>query len=136
MADLTLDFNCESHSLLVDFFVQVCSKDYSSCSFEHIPSVKYMNETLAHYGLIGTSPEKPTLAFSFQLFDIYQQLHCVCPQFSLDALSKAPCHLHHVSLIQDSYELSCSLIGILHTRSPRNRIYPNSSAVPPTVSWR
>ena len=65
--------------------------------FTHAASVKSVNETLVRYGFLGASPEKPTIAFSFSLFDIYRQLHWVCPHFSIDALSKSLSHLHHVS---------------------------------------
>jgi hypothetical protein len=64
--------------------------------FSHAPTATSVNETLVRYGFLGASPEKPTIAFSFSLFEIYRQLHRVCPRFSIDALAKSLCHLHQV----------------------------------------
>ncbi|KAJ7635957.1 hypothetical protein DFH06DRAFT_1272023 [Mycena polygramma] len=50
-----------------------------------------------HQVLEGVRPgcsEQPGLAFPLRLFEIYRQLHRVCPRFSLDALSKTLTHLH------------------------------------------
>ena len=65
--------------------------------FVHPINARSVNETLARHGFLGASPDKPTIAFSFSLFEIYRQLHRVCPRFSIDALSKSLSHLHHVS---------------------------------------
>ncbi|KAJ7435348.1 hypothetical protein B0H11DRAFT_2257308 [Mycena galericulata] len=52
------------------------------------------NVALIQHGYIGCAPEQPGFAFPLRLFEIYRQLHRVCPRFSLDALSKALTHLH------------------------------------------
>jgi hypothetical protein len=65
-------------------------------TFLHLPNAKYINETLVLHGFIGATPEKPTIAFSFRLLQVYQQLHRVCPRLSLEALSKALNYLHRV----------------------------------------
>ena len=58
----------------------------------------FINETLALCGFISVTPDKPIVAFSFKLFEIYHQLHCVCPQFSFHALSTSLVHLHQVTI--------------------------------------
>ncbi|KAJ6620183.1 hypothetical protein B0H10DRAFT_2360931 [Mycena sp. CBHHK59/15] len=40
------------------------------------------------HGYIGASPEKVSLAFPLRLFEIYRQIHRVCPRYSLGALSR------------------------------------------------
>jgi hypothetical protein len=65
--------------------------------FTHAATARSVNETLVTYGFLGASPEKPTLAFSFSLFEIYRQIHRVCPRFSIHALAKSLCHLHQVN---------------------------------------
>ncbi|KAK7039291.1 hypothetical protein VNI00_010196 [Paramarasmius palmivorus] len=54
------------------------------------------NESLIRHGYLGASSQQVTLAFSFSLFDIYRQLHRVCTRLSIDALSKALQHIHHI----------------------------------------
>ena len=66
--------------------------------FSHAANAQSINKTLIYHGFIGASPEKPTIAFSFSLLNIYRQLHRVCPRLSIDALSKSLSHLHHVFL--------------------------------------
>ena len=68
--------------------------DITTRQFHHSADVMYTNETLLQHGFLGATPEKPTLAFSLDLLEIYRQLRRVCPRFSLDALAKALCHLH------------------------------------------
>jgi hypothetical protein len=70
--------------------------EWMARNFSHIQDAKYMNETLARHGFIGATPDKPVITFSFQLLNTYCQLHRVCPQFSLDALSKSLTNLHQV----------------------------------------
>ncbi|KAF7371508.1 hypothetical protein MVEN_00005600 [Mycena venus] len=52
------------------------------------------NATLIQHGYLGASPERVTRAFPIRLFEIYRQLHRVCPRFTLDALGKTLTHLH------------------------------------------
>ncbi|KAJ6546321.1 hypothetical protein B0H10DRAFT_1852436 [Mycena sp. CBHHK59/15] len=63
--------------------------------FVHSTTTKETNESLILHGYIGASPEMPALAFPIRLFEIYRQIHRVCPRYSLDALSKTLTHLHH-----------------------------------------
>ncbi|KAF8236645.1 hypothetical protein L208DRAFT_1375931 [Tricholoma matsutake] len=64
--------------------------------FLHAPDAQYTNKTLAHHGFIGVTPDKPVMAFSFKLFEIYRQLHHICPQFSFHPLSTSLVHLHQI----------------------------------------
>lgn len=72
--------------------------EYTLHEFSHAPNAQFTNETLARHGFIGATPDKPVLAFSFKLFEIYRQLHRVCPRLSLDAFSACLSHLHHVNI--------------------------------------
>ena len=78
------------------YFIFILNADLTTRQFSHSAEVLYTNETLLQYGFLGATPEKPTLAFSLELLEIYRQLRRVCPRFSLDALAKALCHLHCV----------------------------------------
>ncbi|KAJ7223775.1 hypothetical protein C8J57DRAFT_1253341 [Mycena rebaudengoi] len=62
--------------------------------FAYMAPSQTANVALLLHGYLGSAPEKPGLAFLLRLFEVYQQLHRVCPQFSLDALSKTLTHLH------------------------------------------
>ncbi|KAJ6632375.1 hypothetical protein B0H10DRAFT_2427108 [Mycena sp. CBHHK59/15] len=62
--------------------------------FSHTPTSTSANEALICHGFIGCSPDQPALAFPLRLFEVYRQLHQVCPRFSLDALSKTLAYLH------------------------------------------
>ncbi|KAJ6464986.1 hypothetical protein C8R45DRAFT_1107214 [Mycena sanguinolenta] len=63
-------------------------------SFVYTSESKSANETLLRHGFIGGSPDQPLIAFSIQTFEIYRQVHRVCPRFSLDGLSKVLSYLH------------------------------------------
>ncbi|KAF8185649.1 hypothetical protein BJ912DRAFT_797325, partial [Pholiota molesta] len=52
--------------------------------------------TLMRNGFLGATPDRPALAISIELLEIYRQLRRVCPRLSLDALARALCHLHHL----------------------------------------
>jgi len=91
------------HSLVCTFFflhfpslIYFLHVDLTMRQFSHSADAQYSNETLLRHGFLGATPEKPTLAFSLELLEIYRKLHRVCPRFSLDALAKALCHLNHV----------------------------------------
>lgn len=57
---------------------------------------KNANETLLQHGYIGGSPDQPAIAFSIKTFEIYRQIHRVCPRFSIDGLAKSLNYLHKV----------------------------------------
>ncbi|KAF8336202.1 hypothetical protein F5887DRAFT_1247567 [Amanita rubescens] len=63
--------------------------------FIHVPGVKYINETLVRYGYLGASPDQPSLAFAFSVFDIYRQLHRVCPRLGIESFTRALNNVHH-----------------------------------------
>ncbi|KAJ7815528.1 hypothetical protein B0H14DRAFT_2603415 [Mycena olivaceomarginata] len=64
--------------------------------FSHPPDVVRANETLIRRGFIGGAPEKPAIAFSIRTFEVYRQIHRVCPRYTIDSLAKTLCHLHKV----------------------------------------
>ncbi|KAJ7170275.1 hypothetical protein C8R43DRAFT_1120708 [Mycena crocata] len=66
-------------------------EEHSPHRFIHTNTTQRTNETLIRHGYIGASPEKVTLAFPIRLFEIFQQIHRVCPRYSFDTLS-----MHHV----------------------------------------
>ncbi|KAG0693206.1 hypothetical protein DFH29DRAFT_985554 [Suillus ampliporus] len=49
-----------------------------------------------HYGCIGCSPIRPSIAITIRTLAEYQQTHCVCPHLSIHAEAKKLCHLHNV----------------------------------------
>ncbi|KAK1229011.1 hypothetical protein PQX77_007938 [Marasmius sp. AFHP31] len=75
--------------LLVDF------EDY-----KHDPGIypvrraETPNETLARFGLLGGSPERPNVAFPFLLLETFRQIHRVCPQFSINQLARVLTNIH------------------------------------------
>ncbi|KAJ7294039.1 hypothetical protein C8J57DRAFT_1491391 [Mycena rebaudengoi] len=62
--------------------------------FSYTSPSETANVALVLHGFIGSAPEKPGIAFPLQLFEIYRQIHRVCPRFTLDGLSKTLTHLH------------------------------------------
>jgi hypothetical protein len=94
--------------------------------------VTYTNETLVRNGYLGASPEKPTLAISIELLEIYRQLCRVCPRFSLDALARALCHIHHVriSLYYRRYKISNLFhrFLVIHTSLTRSVLHMTASS--------
>jgi hypothetical protein len=53
------------------------------------------------------------LAISIELLEIYRQLRRVCPRFSLDALGRALCHIHHVRI--SLYYWKCKISNLFHS---------------------
>ncbi|KAJ7208235.1 hypothetical protein GGX14DRAFT_365428 [Mycena pura] len=64
--------------------------------FSHPPDIVRSNQTLIRQGYIGGSPEKPAIAFSIRTFEVYRQIHCVCPRYTIESLAKTLNHLHNV----------------------------------------
>ncbi|KAJ7041288.1 hypothetical protein C8F04DRAFT_1208483 [Mycena alexandri] len=64
--------------------------------FSHPTDAVRSNQTLLLHGYIGSTPEKPTLAFSLRTLEIYRQIHRVCPRFTIDSLARTLNHLHKV----------------------------------------
>ncbi|KAJ7889571.1 hypothetical protein B0H14DRAFT_2336709, partial [Mycena olivaceomarginata] len=52
--------------------------------------------TLIRHGYLGSTPDKPAIAFSLRTLEIYRQIHRVCPRFTIDSLAKTLNHLHNV----------------------------------------
>ncbi|KAF9472022.1 hypothetical protein BDN70DRAFT_909241 [Pholiota conissans] len=50
--------------------------------------------TLLRSGYIGATPERPSVAFSITLFEIFRQIHRVCPRLSIYGITKALSHIH------------------------------------------
>ncbi|KAJ7764195.1 hypothetical protein DFH07DRAFT_867309 [Mycena maculata] len=80
--------------------------------------------SLIRHGYIGSAPDQPGFAFPIRLFEIYRQLHRVCPRFSLDALSKALTHLHHGprksslrDLLMNAYDAYLAVLRGVEARS-------------------
>ncbi|KAF7356780.1 hypothetical protein MVEN_01013300 [Mycena venus] len=70
-------------------------------SFSHPGDVRKANETLLRHGYLGSSPDKPSIAFSLRTLEIYRQIHRVCPRFTIDSLAKTLNHLHRVDKFKD-----------------------------------
>ncbi|KAJ6594083.1 hypothetical protein B0H19DRAFT_1012094 [Mycena capillaripes] len=68
--------------------------EYGTGYFVHADSAKRTNETLLRHGYIGASPEKVSLAFPLRLFEIFRQVHRVCPRYSISGLSTTLTNLH------------------------------------------
>ena len=94
----TLTFSGMLISICQGFCLWHCPSDYSSQEFSHISQTSFPNESLVRNGFLGSSPEKPTLAIAIEVLEIYRQFRRVCPRFSLDALGRALCHIHHVKI--------------------------------------
>ncbi|KAF7369452.1 hypothetical protein MVEN_00274600 [Mycena venus] len=62
--------------------------------FVHAHDARRTNETLLHHGYIGASLEKVSIAFPIRLFEVYRQVHRVCPRYSLSGLSTTLTNLH------------------------------------------
>uniref|UniRef100_A0A0W0FGH6 CxC1-like cysteine cluster associated with KDZ transposases domain-containing protein n=1 Tax=Moniliophthora roreri TaxID=221103 RepID=A0A0W0FGH6_MONRR len=71
-------------------------------NFFHLSNTQTVNKALMQHGYIGASPNRPSLAFLLSLFEIYRQIHWVCPKFSIDRLAQTLQHLHS---IKASYSL-------------------------------
>ncbi len=54
------------------------------------------NVTLVRHGLLGCSPENPSVAITFRTLRCFRQCHRVCPRLSRQAFIRALCHLHDV----------------------------------------
>ena len=52
----------------------------------------YPNEVLIYHGYIGCSPLHPTVAVSLCTLSTYHQVHCICPQFGIQAQCKLLCY--------------------------------------------
>ena len=51
------------------------------------------------HGVIGGSPEQPTVGFTMQFLESFRQLHRVCPRLTISGVATALQHIHQVCLI-------------------------------------
>jgi hypothetical protein len=79
--------------------------EYAHLEFVHPPETRSINDTLVQYGVIGASPEKPQVGFTFQFLESFRQLHRVCPRLSLSATAVALLHIHKVCIISSLDQL-------------------------------
>ncbi|KAL0567338.1 hypothetical protein V5O48_014650, partial [Marasmius crinis-equi] len=84
------DLDGESWSIAcIDFYSY-----YWSEGTRHVKGAKSINESLAYHGLLGGSPQQPTVAFPFQFLEAFRQIHRVCPRFTLNGLSRMLTNIH------------------------------------------
>ncbi|KAF8135247.1 hypothetical protein K438DRAFT_2123358 [Mycena galopus ATCC 62051] len=62
--------------------------------FVHSDNVQSSNATLILHGYIGASPQKISRAFPIRLFEIYPQIHRVCPRYTIETLATTLTNLH------------------------------------------
>ncbi|KAJ7269482.1 hypothetical protein C8J57DRAFT_1227238 [Mycena rebaudengoi] len=85
--------------------------------FSHAIEASRNNQPLLLHGYLGSAPESPSLAFPLEFFEIFRQLHQVCPQFSFDALANALMHIHKLpqskylrEQISDAYDAYLAIL--------------------------
>ncbi|KAJ6612066.1 hypothetical protein B0H10DRAFT_1952591 [Mycena sp. CBHHK59/15] len=86
----------EQMPILVDAYLALAHDGPLNSDEEALACVQRTNETLIRHGYIGASPEKVSVAFPLRLFEIYRQVHRVCPRYSLGALSRTLTNLAEV----------------------------------------
>jgi hypothetical protein len=64
--------------------------------FVHSDNIQSTNATLILHGYIGASPQKVSRAFPIRLFEIYRQIHRVCPRYTIETLATTLTNLHEV----------------------------------------
>ncbi|KAJ7776646.1 hypothetical protein DFH07DRAFT_731774 [Mycena maculata] len=113
---LKFSFNTYTHTY--------CNSEHGPHLFSYTPTTRTANQALIRHGYIGSAPDQPGFAFPIRLFEIYRQLHRVCPRFSLDALSKALTHLHHgprksslQDLLMNAYDAYLAVLRGVEARS-------------------
>ncbi|KAL0575876.1 hypothetical protein V5O48_006098 [Marasmius crinis-equi] len=60
----------------------------------HFKGAQSINESLAYHGLLGGSPQQPTITFPFRFLEVYRQIHRVCPRFTLNTLCRMITNVH------------------------------------------
>ncbi|PCH34935.1 hypothetical protein WOLCODRAFT_111004 [Wolfiporia cocos MD-104 SS10] len=65
-------------------------------TFTPLSACACTNEVLVRGRFLGTAPQLPMVAISFQVLEAYRQLHHICPRLSIYAQVKALCRLHAV----------------------------------------
>lgn len=87
-----------SSALLVLFNIPISHAITESTvrCFAHEPGMKFINETLVRNGYLGATPEQPSLAFKFNVFNVYRQLHRACPHLGIESFMRTLNNLHQV----------------------------------------
>ncbi|KAL0057318.1 hypothetical protein AAF712_016052 [Marasmius tenuissimus] len=62
----------------------------------HHQSSTSINVSLARHGLIGSSPDHPTLAFPLHFLHSFRQIRRVCPRYGIDSLARSVQHVHYL----------------------------------------
>lgn len=88
---------------------------------QHTPQFVTGAATLVFNGYIGTTPLRPSLAFSIKTLELYRRLRLRKPSFSVEAFVKVLCDLYMVSCIFFNGR-SCSI----HDKVPYTRTYRNA----------
>ncbi|KAJ7759684.1 hypothetical protein B0H14DRAFT_2634389 [Mycena olivaceomarginata] len=92
---LKMDGPVNSETMPGGWEIEVIGLDeYGTRYFVHVDGAMRTNETLLRHGYIGASPEKVSLAFPLRLFEVFRQVHRVCPRYSLGGLSTTLTNLH------------------------------------------
>jgi hypothetical protein len=87
-----------------------CSSGIIDRSFTHTINAKTVNETLVEHGVIGGSPEQPTVGFTLHFLECFRQLHRVCPRLTLWGVAIAIQHIHNVNLTVPIIDWHLSLL--------------------------
>ncbi|KAK1218219.1 hypothetical protein PQX77_019103 [Marasmius sp. AFHP31] len=72
----------------IDFF------DHKTRKIRHVQGALTANETLTNYGLLGGSPDDPTVSFPFRFLESFRQINHVCPRYSIAGLSRTLTNTH------------------------------------------
>ncbi|KAK1223141.1 hypothetical protein PQX77_013995 [Marasmius sp. AFHP31] len=76
--------DCEGEEweiLSIDFY------EYKPQKVRQVWGALTTNETLTNFGLLGGSPNNPTISFPFRFLESFRQIHHVCPRYSISGLS-------------------------------------------------
>ncbi|ESK96792.1 hypothetical protein Moror_6664 [Moniliophthora roreri MCA 2997] len=100
---------------------------FTECGYRelfHTGNSETANESLTRHGFIGGSAEQPTIAFALSLFEIYRQIHRICPHFSIYALAYTLQNLHHLPVgehledqLRTAYDAYLSILREVQARS-------------------
>jgi hypothetical protein len=74
---------------------------YTIKKYHHPTDAGFLNQTLALNGILGASPDLPTVGFPFTFLEIICQLHQVQLQLSISGIATAIHHIHRVSTLSE-----------------------------------
>jgi hypothetical protein len=72
--------------------------------FVHDKNASSSIVTLARNGVLGATPDKPVIGFTFDLLDGFRQLHRVSPRLTISSFATGIQHLHKVCHYGASYD--------------------------------